>query len=100
VNTGILSRAREQWDRVAAGGCVAAGVVMLILGWVGVSGTAYTANQISYLASNGLGGLILLGLGAMLWLSAGLRQEWGDLDRIEDAIRGRGARVNREQASR
>jgi hypothetical protein len=64
---------------------------MLILGWVGVSGTSYTAKQMPYMASNGLGGLFLLGTGAMLWLSADLRDEWRKLDRIEAAIREHGA---------
>jgi len=93
VKTDIVSWVREQWDRCAAWVCVAAGVVMLILGWVGVSDTPYTAKQIPYLASNGLGGIFLLGLGAMLWLSADLRDEWRKLDRIEDAIREHGTVV-------
>jgi hypothetical protein len=63
---------------------------MLIVGWVGVSGTPYTAKQLPYLASNGLGGLFLLGAAAMLWLSADLRDEWRKLDRIELAIREHG----------
>jgi hypothetical protein len=86
VKTDIASWVREQWDRCAAWICVAAGVVMLIVGWIGVSGTPYTADQIPYLASNGLGGLFLLGLGAMLWLSADLRDEWRKLDRIESKL--------------
>jgi hypothetical protein len=76
-----------QWDRAAAWGCVLAGAITLFVGWVGVSETAFTAKQLPYLASNGLGGLFLLGTGAMLWLSADLRDEWRKLDRIEAAIR-------------
>jgi hypothetical protein len=94
VKTDIVSWVREQWDRCAAWLCVATGMVMLILGWVGVSDTPYTAKQIPYLASNGLGAIFLLGLAAMLWLSADLRDEWrkldrieGRLERIEDAVR-------------
>lgn len=86
VKTDILSWVREQWDRSAAWACVIAGVVLLVLGWVGVSGTAFTADQIPYLASDGLGGIFLLGLGAMLWLSADLRDEWRKLDRIENKL--------------
>ncbi|HEX3731471.1 MAG TPA: hypothetical protein VHU91_00900 [Mycobacteriales bacterium] len=98
VKTDILSWVREQWDRCAAWLAVIAGVILLVLGWVGVSGTAFTANQIPYLASDGLGGIFLLGLGAMLWLSADLRDEWrkldlieNKLDRIEHAVRENGA---------
>lgn len=93
MKTDLLSWVREQWDRCAAWVCVAAGVLMLILGWVGVSDTPYTAQQIPYLASNGLGGIFLLGLGAMLWLSADLRDEWRKLDSIEGAIREQGTAV-------
>lgn len=93
MKTDLLSWVREQWDRCTAWVCVAAGVLMLILGWVGVSDTPYTAQQIPYLASNGLGGIFLLGLGAMLWLSADLRDEWRKLDSIEGAIREQGTAV-------
>jgi len=81
---------REQWDRCTAWVCVAAGALMLILGWVGVERHAIHRRADPYLASNGLGGIFLLGLGAMLWLSADLRDEWRKLDRIEDAIREQG----------
>jgi hypothetical protein len=74
---------------VAAWVCVAAGVVVLIIGWVGVSGTEYPAAQLPYIISGGVGGIFLLGLGAMLWLSADLRDEWRKLDRIdENLVRG------------
>lgn len=81
---------RLQWDRAAAWACVAAGAVVLVVGWVGVSASAYPAEQLPYMISSGVGGVFLLGLGAMLWLSADLRDEWQKLDRIEVAIRERG----------
>ena len=84
---------RLQWDRVLAWVLIAAGVGALIAGWVGVSGDAYTAGQLPYIISGGIGGIFLLGLGATLWLSADLRDEWRKLDRIEDAMVGRGAGV-------
>lgn len=90
MRTDILGWLRLQWDRAAAWGCVLAGAITLFVGWVGVSDTAFTAKQLPYLASNGLGGLFLLGTGAMLWLSADLRDEWRKLDRIESAIREQG----------
>ena len=81
---------RLQWDRAGAWLCVAAGAVLLVVGWVGVSGSAYPAEQLPYVISCGVGGVFLLGLGAMLWLSADLRDEWRKLDRIEQAVRERG----------
>jgi hypothetical protein len=57
--------------------------VVLIVGWVGVSGHGYPAQELPYIISGGLGGVFLLGIGATLWLSADLRDEWGKLNRIE-----------------
>lgn len=74
---------RAQWDRVFAWVCVAAGAIVLIVGWAGVSRYAYPADQLPYIISGGIGGLFLLGLGAMLWLSADLRDEWRKLDEID-----------------
>jgi len=78
---------RLQWDRAGAWGCLIAGAITLIVGWVGVSATAYTAKQLPYIAGCGLGGIFLVTTAAMLWLSADLRDEWRKLDRIEEAIR-------------
>src|SRR5207248_601131 len=81
---------RLEWDRVAAWGCIAIGALALLLGWFGVSRSPYPAYQLSFILSGGIGGVFLLGLGAMLWLSADLRDEWTKLDRIQEAIeRGR-----------
>jgi hypothetical protein len=77
---------RLGWDRVAAWVCVLAGAVALVLGWAGVSDKLYMAEQIPYVISAGLGGMFLLGLGGILWLSADLRDEWTQLDRLEELI--------------
>jgi hypothetical protein len=76
-----------QWDRIAAWASVIAGATALIVGWTGVSGTAYLSEQIPYIVSGGIGGMFLLGLGGMLWLSADLRDEWYKLDRVEEELR-------------
>jgi hypothetical protein len=78
---------RVQWDRVGAWVCIGAGAVALLLGYIGVSGTALPAAQIPYILSGGIVGIFLMGMGAMLWLSADLRDEWRKLDGVEDAIR-------------
>jgi hypothetical protein len=80
----LLRWVRLQWDRTAAGVCVIAGAVALILGWHGVAKETLTAQQLPYLVSGGIGGLFLLGLGGILWLSADLRDEWRKLDDLED----------------
>jgi peptidoglycan/LPS O-acetylase OafA/YrhL len=78
-----------EWDRVLAWAFVAFGAIALIAGWVGVSGSPYAASQLPYIISGGIGGIFLLGVGATLWLSADLRDEWRKLDCIEEALRER-----------
>lgn len=78
----VVNWVRNQWDRVGAWVLVGIGGIALVLGWVGVTGTPYTFEQIPYVVSGGLGGLFLLGVGAMLWISADLRDEWRKLDRL------------------
>lgn len=82
----LMTKARSQWDRLLAAAALAAGVAVLILGWLGVSGSAYPAEQLPYVISGGVGALFLLGVSAALWLSADLHDEWRKLDRIEHAI--------------
>jgi hypothetical protein len=77
---------RVSWDRAAAVTLVAAGAVALLLGWIGMSGEAFPALQLPYLISGGITGVFVLGLGALCWLSADLRDEWTKLDRIEEAL--------------
>jgi hypothetical protein len=85
-----LRWARTQWDRVAAWCCIGLGGLAIVLGWNGVSSQALTAQQVPYIISGGIGGLFLLGVGAMLWLSADLRDEWRKLDAIERNTRPAG----------
>ena len=77
---------RAQWDRVLATVLFVAGGVGLVVGWVGVSRQALTALQVPYVISGGIGGIFLLGLGAVCWLSADLRDEWRKLDEVVEAL--------------
>jgi hypothetical protein len=78
---------RPQGDRIAAIVCLAVGSVILLAGWLGMSGTPYPAEQMPYIVSGGIAGLVFVAVGATLWLSSDLRDEWTKLDRIEDALR-------------
>lgn len=77
---------RVAWDRAAALAVIAVGAVVVIIGWIGVSGEAYPAKQLPFMMSGGVGGIFLLGVGALFWLSSDLRDEWTKLDRIEEAL--------------
>lgn len=81
-----LRQLSSQWDRVAAIVLTAVGALLLVLGYFGVSREGLAAEQIPYVASGGLGGIFLMGVGAALWLSADLRDEWKKLDRIESVL--------------
>ncbi len=72
---------RAQWDEARCSAVVAtfAGAVLLIVGWYHVADTGFVAKQMPYLISEGLGGVFLLGLGGMVWLSADLRDQWREL---------------------
>lgn len=82
----LKSYVRTQRDRFTAMLLVAGGAVALLLGWIGVSGTALSHEQLPYVVSGGLFGIVLVGIGATLWLSADLRDEWRKLDRLEKGL--------------
>jgi hypothetical protein len=82
----ILTILRSEWDRAAALAALVAGVAAMVNGWVGVSGTAYAAEQMPYVVGGGLVGIFLLGVAAVLWLSADLRDEWRKLADLDDRL--------------
>ena len=77
---------RLQWDRVAAVVFGVLGAVLLVAGWVGLSGSVFPAEQIPYVASGGLGGIFCLGVAGTLWLGAELSDEWRKLDEICERV--------------
>jgi len=94
---GFLRFVRVQWDRATGAACVLAGAATLVAGWAQVSRSVYASQQVPYLLSCGLGGLFLLGVGATLWLSADLRDEWRHLDGLETRLAARVDELVREQ---
>lgn len=84
MNTSSL---KVQKDRVAAGVLLLLGVVVLFVGYRGVSDVPFASQQIPYVISAGIGGVFLLGVAGTLWLSADLQDEWRKLHRLEDAVR-------------
>ncbi|HEX9684066.1 MAG TPA: hypothetical protein VGA13_13360 [Acidimicrobiales bacterium] len=82
--------ARAHWDRLGAWFAIIIGALLLVAGWVGASGEELPAGQLPFLISGGLGGLLLVGVGAMLWLSADLRDEWRKLDELDERLASAG----------
>ena len=82
----LITLVRSQWDRVAGVVLILIGVVMLIIGYHGVSTHPYVAQELAYLISGGIGALIAVAVGISLLVTADLRDEWRKLDRIEAAL--------------
>lgn len=64
----------------------ALGVLVIILGWYGISGQALVAKQLPYLISGGLGGVALVGIGAALIGTEWLRREATRVERLEEMV--------------
>ena len=82
----VITLIKTLWDRFAAALAIVLGGLALLLGYLGVRGTAYVAEQIPYIISGGLVGIFLLGVGATLWLSADLRDQWRALLDVRQAL--------------
>lgn len=82
----LMTYVKAQWDRIGAWVLIAVGFVALLVGWLGISGTTILAAQMPYIVSGGMVGLALIGVGAMLWLSADLKDEWRKLDAIHEEL--------------
>ena len=65
---------------------LAAGAVLLLVGYLGVSREALPGKQIPYLVSGGIGGMFLAVLGAYFLGTQELRRDSGRLDRLEGMV--------------
>lgn len=86
----------NQWDRTVAVVLAVAGVIAAVLGWIGLSDATLPTQQIPYLASGGVAAVLLLGIGATLWLSADMRDQWRKLDDLQTELR---EQFNQQQAA-
>jgi hypothetical protein len=83
----LVTWLRAQWDRALGIALLAVGGLLVIFGWVAISGASNISDQLSYLASGAVGGLFCLGAGAGLLVSANLSDEWRKLDELVGAVR-------------
>ena len=82
----LLRWCRNEWERTSAVVLIGAGLVVFVLGWLGQQDKSLVTEQIPYVVSGAMFGLLLVILGATIWLSADLRDEWVKLDRLEEAV--------------
>jgi hypothetical protein len=87
---------RTNWDRALGWALAALGAIVLYVGWDHVSKSGYPAEQLPYILSAGIGGVLLVALGATLLISADLRDEWTKLDQLETRF----DRIERRLASK
>ena len=78
----LVKLTRTQWDRAAAALLTLAGLLCLLLGWIGVSGANAVVKQLPYIISGGIGGIALVAIGAALWVASDMRDEWSELRRL------------------
>lgn len=78
----LLDLARSHPRRSVAVAGALSGALALVVGWLGASDAIYTAQQVPYLISGGIGGLFLLGLAATLWVSEDLRDQARDVETL------------------
>ena len=73
-------------DRAIAVACIAGAVIVLIVGYLGISDTPYVAEQLPYFISAGAGGIVLCAVAGMMWVSADLRDEWRELRALREQL--------------
>lgn len=62
------------------------GLIVIIVGWYGISGQALVAKQLPYLISGGLGGVALVGVGAALIGTERMRADAARVERLEEMV--------------
>jgi hypothetical protein len=65
---------------------IAAGALLILLGYLGVSRESIVEKQLPYLISGGIGGVLLCVLGAYVLGTEELRKDSGRLDRLEQMV--------------
>jgi hypothetical protein len=91
---------RAQWDRALAVTFAVAGAVVLLLGYLGTRDAVLVEEQIPYVVSGGFVGIFLRALGAVLWISADLRDDWRELRGLKQQVaRLADAEERRERAA-
>jgi hypothetical protein len=73
---------RPVWGWILVG----LGFLVILIGYLGISREALVAKQLPYLISGGIGGLALVGFGAMLVGTEDLKRTHERIDKLEDLV--------------
>lgn len=88
VDGGELRRAwRAKLTRPVIGWALAVlGALFIVLGYFGVANEALVAKQIPYLVSGGIGGMVLVAVGAFLLGTDDVRKQFDRVERLEAMV--------------
>ena len=62
------------------------GAVLVVMGYAGIKGARYAVDEISFLISGGVGGVLALMLGTTLLINGDRRTELTALDRLAESL--------------
>jgi hypothetical protein len=79
---------RAHWERTVGAALVIAGAVLVAVGYVGVRGARYAVDEISYLISGGIGGVLAVMIATTLLINGDRRKELAALDRLAAQLEG------------
>jgi len=71
---------------VVGWGLAALGAIFILIGYLGVAHEALVAKQIPYLVSGGIGGMVLVAVGAFLLGTDDVRRQLGRVDQLEEMV--------------
>jgi hypothetical protein len=65
---------------------VGVGALVILIGYLGVSRESIVAKQMPYLISGGVGGMLLVAIGAVFLATEDIRRDSGRLNRLEEMV--------------
>jgi hypothetical protein len=77
----------KEWRPLAATACGVVGAIVMVVGWVGVSQNTETYEQVSYLLSGGIGGLVLVLVGLGLFNAHQHAQDQARIEELGERLR-------------
>jgi hypothetical protein len=72
--------------KLAGGALLVAGVVVVLIGYIGIRDESSVELQLPYLASGGIGGLALIGVGISAYLRAGMREQAQQVAEVVESL--------------
>lgn len=78
---------KKDWRELAAVAFAVLGGVLMVVGWIGVSQTTEVVDQLPYLFSGGLGGLVCVLIGLGLYIARNHARDQARIDELSEHLR-------------